>query len=141
MFFPALDAAGAALLDAFEQQLRADPGADLASFLPPAPAPGFLAVATELARVDMEYARRRGSPRPPDYYLARIPGLRDSARAVAALAFEDYRLRRLDGEPVAPDYYAQRYGVSVAGWPRDPRDDRERPDPLLGEDAPRPGRP
>src|SRR5947209_4831918 len=109
MFFPTLDDAGSALLDAFERRLRADPAADLADFLPGAGVPDFLAVATELARLDMEYARDRGTPRPPEHYLAAVPALRDDPAAVAALAFEDYRLRRLAGEPVTPGDYAARY--------------------------------
>ena len=65
MFFPTIDDTGSVLLDAFEQRLHIDPEADLTDFLPAADSPHHLAVATELARIDMEYAWGRGAPRRP----------------------------------------------------------------------------
>jgi serine/threonine protein kinase/tetratricopeptide (TPR) repeat protein len=130
MFFPTLDDTESALLDTFEHRLRLDPGANLSDFLPRPDHSNFSAVATELARVDMEYAWSRGSPRPPEHYFAAVPALRENPSAVAALAFEDYRIRKLGGEPVTPDVYAERFQVSVTGWPTDPSADREPPDPL-----------
>ncbi len=130
MSLPALRDIGSDLLDAFERQLRLDPTADLADFLLPSDHPDHLAGLTELARLDMEYARGRGTPRPPDHYFAAFSTLRENAVPRVALAFEDYRLRKFGGEAVVPADYAHRYGVDVSGWPVDSNADREPSDPF-----------
>jgi serine/threonine protein kinase/tetratricopeptide (TPR) repeat protein len=135
MFFPTLNDAGSALVDAFERRLRIDPSADPCDFLLPPEHPDHVAGLVEIARLDMEYARSRGAPRPPEHYFTAFPALRNDPSAVAALAFEDYRLRKLGGEPVTPDEYARRYGVKVTDWPVDPIAAREPPDPLFDDGA------
>ncbi|QEL15456.1 tetratricopeptide repeat protein [Limnoglobus roseus] len=135
MTLPAHPDLGSDLLDAFEVQLRLDPTADLADFLLPPDHPHHLAELTELARLDMEYARGRGAPRPPEHYFAAFPALRENAIARAGLAFEDYRLRKCGGESVGPADYARRYGVDVTGWPVDSNADREPRDPFPGDSA------
>ncbi len=130
---PALDAAGSDLLDAFERQLRHDPDADLADFLLAPGHPGRVTHLTEAVRLDMEYSHGRGVPRSPEHYLAAFPDLAADPAAVAALAFEDYRLRRLAGDAADPDEYARRFGVDAADWPLDPAADREPADPFLND--------
>jgi serine/threonine protein kinase/tetratricopeptide (TPR) repeat protein len=140
MSFHALNAVGSDLLDAFERRLRTDPSADLAEFLLAPDHPDHLVELTELARLDMEYARRRSAPRPPEHYFDAFPALRTDQTARAALAFEDYRLRKLGGESVTPAEYASRYGVSTTDWPTDSSAERDPPDPILSgrDDTPPP---
>jgi eukaryotic-like serine/threonine-protein kinase len=140
MPFPLRDASSE-LLEAFERRLCDDSSADLHDFLLPTDHPDHLAELTELVRLDMEYASRRGAPRPPEHYFELFPALRASATARTALAFEDYRLRRFGGERVTLDDYAHRYEVVTSGWPTDPSADREESDPILnsGTATPLPG--
>src|SRR5438105_2856379 len=107
-------------LNAFEDKLRSDPDADLGWFLPPPGDPDRLPLLTELVRLDLECGWSRGRPRSPRDYFAQYPELRDDPTARAAVAFEDYRVRRLGGEAVTPECYAQEYGVDAAAWPVNP---------------------
>jgi serine/threonine protein kinase/Flp pilus assembly protein TadD len=126
---PAFDAAR---LDAFEMQLQQDAHAQFEDALPPEHDPQYVALATELIRLDMEYAWGRGEPRSPEHYLGVCPELDRHAVAIEALAFEDYRLRRLAGQSVSPESYAKRFGISTCDWPVDPRvHDEDGADPLL----------
>jgi serine/threonine protein kinase/tetratricopeptide (TPR) repeat protein len=109
-----------AAVNAFEDRLRSDPDTDLGRYLPPPGDPDRLALLTELVRLDLECGWARGRPRPPRDYFTRFPELRSDPAAAAAVAFEDYRVRRLGGEPVTPEAYARDYAVDTAGWPVDP---------------------
>jgi serine/threonine protein kinase/Flp pilus assembly protein TadD len=85
-----------------------------------------LEVLAELVRVDMELQFVSGSPRDLDTYLARFPELLDYPNLLAAVAFEDYRLRfhharksrRTPETPLPePGDYAVRYGIHTQDWP------------------------
>ena len=77
---------------AFEAAWAAGPP-PLARFLPPADRPDFLAVLTELVRIDLEFRADRGEPPAVDRYRAAYPALfADPARA-REVAFEADRLR------------------------------------------------
>src|SRR5437868_2200829 len=132
MSFSAIFDRESALLYAFEERVRHDPAADIADFLPAADHPRWLPVLTELIRLDMEYAWGRGKPRIPVHYFDLFPALRENASAIAEIAFEDYRIRKLGVEPATPDEYAERYAISTADWPIDPTMDEEPEDDFLG---------
>jgi serine/threonine protein kinase/regulator of sirC expression with transglutaminase-like and TPR domain len=83
-------------LDRFEAAARCDPSADLTHFLPPADHPAYREALTELARLDMELAHRRGETRPPERYFAWFPEL--AADSVAAAGVE-HGYRQLHGHP------------------------------------------
>ena len=106
-----------AFVEAYELRRSADPAVDVATFLPAADHPLRLEVLSELIRIDLEYGWRNGSPRPLGDYQQRFPELfRDPGR-LAAIAFEEYRLRRQLGERVTPAQYAQAWGICAEGWP------------------------
>lgn len=67
---------------------------DLAEFLPPPQHPNYLAILTELVRVDMEYAWR-SRPVPLSDYLQRFPELRQNQQVLRELAAEESRQRQL----------------------------------------------
>src|SRR5690349_4540461 len=92
---------------------QADPGA----FLPPPEDPLYGEVLQEIIRVDLEYGWRSGHGRRLEDYAAAFPHLFQDARALAEIAFEEYRLRRLAGENVSPAEYAQRFRLNTADWP------------------------
>ncbi len=106
------------LIAAFEAARRVGRLADPADFLPAPSHPLYLEVLRELVRVDLELGWDEGRPCPLEQYLARFPDLQSDATALQAVAFEEYRLRRAAGQDPAPEEYAERYRVSVAGWPR-----------------------
>ena len=81
-------------LDRFEAAARRDPAADLTHFLPPSGHPAYREALTELARLDMELAHRRGETRPPERYFAWFPEL--AADSVAAAGVE-HGYRQLHG--------------------------------------------
>ncbi|MFO0806220.1 MAG: protein kinase [Gemmataceae bacterium] len=126
----------AARLDDFERRLQLNAHARFEDALPPEADPQYVALATELIRLDMEYAWGRGEPRAPEHYLSACPALAHSTASIEALAFEDYRLRRLAGQSVSPESYAKRFGISTCDWPVDPRvHDEDDADPLLDSPA------
>ncbi len=107
-------------VDAFEDALARDSTADLAEFLP---APGdadYGPTLAELIRVDMERAWFAGRPQRLDDYRRRFPDAFARHDVLAAVAFEEYRQRRLVGETVLPNDYHRRLGVTVGDWPNIP---------------------
>ena len=102
-------------VEAFETALDADPAADLAGFLPPLADPDFSEVLTELVRVDMERTWAGGAGRSLSDYRGRFPGALTGDH-LQAVAFEEFRQRRLAGQVVLPAEYAARYAVDVTGW-------------------------
>ena len=105
-------------VEAFESAWERDGAPRLEAFLPPADHPLRSAVLRELIRVDLEYSRERGSPRRLADYELLFPELFRDPDGLRAVAFEEYRLRRLAGEPAAPEEYADRFGIDTSGWPR-----------------------
>jgi serine/threonine protein kinase/Tfp pilus assembly protein PilF len=86
-------------LDRFEADARRDPATDLADYLPPADHPNHLEALTELARLDMELAERRGEPRPPSFYFARFPALEADPTAAAGVILARNPAGAADDEP------------------------------------------
>jgi serine/threonine protein kinase/Flp pilus assembly protein TadD len=108
-------------IEAFERAHARDGCADLAAFLPEPGHPHYLAVLRELVRADIEYTWGRGAPRQTEDYLAAFPALRTDPAGVGAVAFEEYRQRRLTGDHPSPAEYRQRFGVETNDWPLPPR--------------------
>ena len=102
---------------AYEQALRQGPAPALADFVPKRAGDHRLATLIELVRSDLEWRWGRGTPKPAAAYLEEYPELAAADGAVAALAFEEYRVRLRLGEPVRPDEYRARYQISTDSWP------------------------
>ncbi|MBA4065199.1 MAG: hypothetical protein C0501_16090 [Isosphaera sp.] len=105
-----------AAVEAFESAHARAGSADPAAFCPPPADPLHLPVAGELVRADLEFAARAGRPKRLDDYRAAFPALFADPAALAAVAFEEFRLRCQAGELVDPDEYRSRYGVDPSGW-------------------------
>src|SRR5688572_8429711 len=104
-------------VEAFERARGAGGAIDLGPFAPPPEDPHYQPVLLELVRVDLEVGWMEGRPTPLETYLERFPALRDDAEALAALTFEEFRLRRQAGNAATPEEYAQRHGVDPTKWP------------------------
>jgi serine/threonine protein kinase/Tfp pilus assembly protein PilF len=87
-------------LDRFEAAARTDSAVDLADYLPAPNHPAYREALTELARLDMELAARRGERRTPDRYFARFPDLAADSVAVAGV---EHGYRQLSAGPSADD--------------------------------------
>jgi serine/threonine protein kinase/tetratricopeptide (TPR) repeat protein len=114
---PALDLDG--YLSAFEAAALAGGGVEPAAFLPPPDHPHYSEVLREILRVDLEFARSKGTPRRVEDYRDRFPALFRDPTALRELAWEEFRLRRADGESPDPREYRERLGVDLpvpAGW-------------------------
>jgi serine/threonine protein kinase/tetratricopeptide (TPR) repeat protein len=109
-------------IEAFERAHARDGHADLADFLPEPGHPHYLAVLRELVRADIEYTWRCGAHRRTEEYLVAFPALRTDPAGLCAVAFEEYRQRRLAGDHPSPAEYRQRLGVETADWPLPPRE-------------------
>jgi serine/threonine protein kinase/Flp pilus assembly protein TadD len=107
--------------DAFAAALERDPAADLAAFLPPRDHVLYLATLGELVRADLAHAWAAERPRRLPEYLSRFPVLLECRALLAAVAREEYRLRRAAGEDATPDEYAAKFRLDTSGW--------EQPDP------------
>jgi serine/threonine protein kinase/tetratricopeptide (TPR) repeat protein len=105
-----------AIVEAFEAELERAGCVDLVEFLPERDLASFLPVAVELIRVDLEYSRGRGADKRIDEYRDLVPAVFEDPGARAAIAYEEFRLRRQDGELVETADYAQRYAVDTSGW-------------------------
>src|SRR5262245_20897675 len=105
-FVAAFEAARAAGSDAdladFLPARAAGSDADLADFLPARDHPLYLAVLRELVRVDLELSWEGDAPRALADYRARFPELFVDRPTLAAVAFEEYRLRRAAGQNPSP---------------------------------------
>jgi serine/threonine protein kinase len=111
---PALDLAHR--IEAFEEALGRSPDTDLAPFLPEPNHDQYPQILAELVRVDLEHAWTRGRKRQVDDYR-RFPGLIENTSVLAAVAFEEYRLRRRAGESISPDTYRAHYHIDTSKWP------------------------
>lgn len=110
----------ARLVEAFEDALTRDPVADLRDFLPSDGHPLRVAVLAELVRIDLEHAWSNGRYRRLAEYLDRFPVLYEVSEALAGVAFEEYRQRRLRGDPATAAEYGQTYGLDTSDWPTIP---------------------
>jgi serine/threonine protein kinase/TolA-binding protein len=107
-------------VDAYERSRGDGDIRSLDEFLPSQDHPFYLSIATELVRVDMEHRWQKGDSGHAtlETYRHHVPQLFDSADHLAEIAFEEYRLRRLNDDQVSPEEYTGRYGISTQGWPR-----------------------
>lgn len=103
---------------AFEAALASAGAADLDTFLPEPSHPLYGDVLLELVRVDLEHHWMHGVSRRLEEYRPRFPQLFESAATLAALTFEEFRLRRQAGEAAAPEEYEERFGGVISAWPR-----------------------
>jgi eukaryotic-like serine/threonine-protein kinase len=104
-------------VEAFEAARARDGGADFAAHLPGRDHPLYQPVLRELACVELELSRVRGQARRLEDYRAAYPELFEDRECLAALAYQEYRLRRESGEDVGPAEYRERYGLDTDGWP------------------------
>ena len=105
-----------AFVNAYES-VRAREEVPIRQFLPPRDDPRFVPALAELIRVEMEYAWADGRPRRLADYREEYPELFTDPLALAAVAFEEYRLRRHAAEPVSRDEYVRNFGVDTSTWP------------------------
>jgi hypothetical protein len=103
-------------VEAYETARADGEPAELERFLPNRGHPKFIAVLAELVRVEMEYAWTDGRPKRLEDYRTTFPEIFDDRATLTAVAFEEYRLRRLSGEHTDAEEYRQRYGLSVSEW-------------------------
>ena len=89
----------------------------LTAFLPGREHPLYRLVLPELIRVEMEYAWRRAQPKHLQEYQEAFPELFQAKEALAAIAFEEYRLRRQAGEKPSLQEYRQHFGIDTSTWP------------------------
>jgi hypothetical protein len=105
-------------VDAFEYAFRESPETDIAQFLPYAGHPEYYTVLTELLRVRLELGWRTGRPLYLGEAIDRFPELLIQKDQLEALAFEEYRQRRLQGELVEAAEYETNYALPSLQWPR-----------------------
>jgi serine/threonine protein kinase/Flp pilus assembly protein TadD len=111
-----------AIVEAFELELESAGEANLGDFLPAATTPGYLEVAVELIRVDLESARARGAAKRLEEYVTAVPSVFGNPQALGQIAFEEYRLRKQAGEPVDVSEYSRRFSIDTSDWPDWQRD-------------------
>ncbi len=104
-------------IDAFESAWQIGSADSIDAFLPPMHHPKYAELVVELARIDLE--RRWGLPdrKSLSEYFSEFPEVFDDPDRRAVLAFEEFRLRRLQGEDVSPESYAREYGFAANAWP------------------------
>jgi serine/threonine protein kinase/tetratricopeptide (TPR) repeat protein len=105
------------IVEAYEQARAGGAPADLREFLPGDESDTYRVAALELMRVDLEYSWQGGEPRRLDTYVDEYGDVLAERSALAALAFEEYRLRRAAGERATREEYASKYGIDSSSWP------------------------
>lgn len=104
-------------VEAYELAWHGRSAPALADFLPPRGHARYPNIVLELVRVDIELRWQRGCARSLDDYRRQFPDLLDDPRALAQVAFEEFRARRQRGETVTAADYARQYGIDTARWP------------------------
>ncbi len=104
-------------IDAFEAAWQAGIAQSLRRFLPPEDHPAYGEIAVELARIDLERHWLLPTKKSIDFYFHEFPVIFQQTPYRTALAFEEFRLRRLAGESVTRQDYADRYGIDTGPWP------------------------
>ena len=107
-----------AYLEPFEAAAVRGEEPDPADYLPPPTHPKYAAVLGELLRLDLEFAWDRGEDRRVEAYADRFPALFADPSLLAAVAGEEYRLRKAAG--AAPDLseYKARLRVDLSAEDR-----------------------
>jgi hypothetical protein len=106
-------------VEAYESELAERGHAELVRFVPPPEHPLRRAVLRELVRVELEHGWRQGAARSLAEYCRDWPELTAQLDDLAAVAFEEYRQRRLAGETPDPAEYERQFGIDAANWPTD----------------------
>ena len=101
----------------FEKSRAKRDHADLSAHLPDRSSPFYWPVLQELVRVDLEYSWADGAKKTVEEYISSFPELPKHEDCLNAIAFEEFRLRRLAGENPSPREYEERLGVNTDGWP------------------------
>lgn len=96
---------------------RRNGNARIADYVLPRSHPGYAAYLTELARVDMEYRFEAGEEFSVQRYVGEFADVFSDPQRRAAIAFEEYRLRRRGGEDVSAQEVANQHQVVCVGWP------------------------
>lgn len=92
---------------------------DLRAFVPASGHAHYAEIVVELCRVDLERHWHHSVGNRLAHYQALFSDVFREPRHLEQLAFEEFRLRRLQGESVTPDEYARQLGLSLDSWPRD----------------------
>ena len=100
----------------FEAANLGDQSANLESFLPNVSHPRYLAILSELIRLDMEFSWARGTPNRLADFIERYPAVFADANTFQEIAFEEYRIRLGNGERPSPSEYVSRYGIDCSNW-------------------------
>ncbi len=129
---PDFDAELDLIVECCEAQWRDTGDADLKSLLPPQSHPGYAEIAVELFRIDLEHRITRGQAVSMEWYVSRFPTALAQKQQLAALAFEEFRLRLEAGETVTPENYQVKYGIPTDSW----TDGTAKPAISPGVDAP-----
>jgi eukaryotic-like serine/threonine-protein kinase len=104
-------------VEAFEVALAANSSADYADFLPAPEHRLFFPLLEELIRIDLERSWAGGEGKHVTDYLARHPEVSERSVLLTAIAFEEFRQRRLAGQAVSACEYRERLGLDTSDWP------------------------
>ena len=105
-------------VEQFESARELDNRVDVQRFMPNREESGFLSIAIELLRVDLQFSWEDACPTPLVGYQKRFPDVLSDQSRLAELAFEEFRMRRIAGEQVDPFEYQRKFAVDVDNWPR-----------------------
>jgi serine/threonine protein kinase/Tfp pilus assembly protein PilF len=104
-------------VESYEAALAEHAQLDLRRFLPPSDHDLYLSVLIECIRIDLERGWRTGLRLRVDSVFREYPELLGSTDALTAVAFEEFRQRRLHGESATPSEYAEKYSIDTTQWP------------------------
>ena len=113
-------------IEAFEVALGANPSADYANFLPAPEDRLYFPLLEELIRIDLERSWAGGDGKRVADYLSRHPEVSERSVLLSAIAFEEYRQRRLAGHPASACEYRERLGLDTSDWPNPEDGSRQR---------------
>jgi serine/threonine protein kinase/predicted Zn-dependent protease len=105
-------------IEAFESEYRRAGTARIAAYLGKPTDPDYPEMVRELIRVDLELSRQYGRPKSLADYRFDFPATFASPGDLAAIAYEEYRLRRLAGDRVDATSYGRDWGIDVSAWER-----------------------
>ena len=105
------------ILERFENARLADPTAQIEQFIDKNDH-ASLETLVEMIRCEIEISAEQSSEFVSiDSYTERFPILNKYPDSLAAIAFEDYRMRAHVGQPVSREKYAEKWNVDVTNWP------------------------
>jgi serine/threonine protein kinase/predicted Zn-dependent protease len=104
-------------LERYERAFVSSGSAQISDYLPDPSSRLYPVVLKELIRADIEFHWGSGKPRELEDYLMEFPSLRDDAKSLSDIAFEEYRVRLRMGHAISPDQYRDRLGIDLSDWP------------------------